>query len=731
MTGWGRFQGASTGLGARGSVPPAVGMLRCFSLPESPPRASNLLSEGNPLASFQGEAFSADRRRYAEAVTRVVTQPCASLAQRLGWKAARAAIIRTTIEAARALPAEASSPNRKRAGDEVSRLRAELARLFASLPEGDPGLGGSLIAAVAEHTLPPSARGSLGAVYTEAGMAGFAIDEGVRALGAPPGRVLDPACGAGVFLVEAAQRFGEEGTLFCGTDRDSAALEAARTRLDLLGISKSRVSLRAGDSLESLKGTRFDLVIGNPPYIRQEWLGGHRTKRAIAARLERYLPGAGAALDMKADLSVAFLLLGLARLRPGGVLTYVTSNAWLDALYGAPLRKFLAERAELRLVAEWEGKAFAHAAANPVVVVIRRPDKAARRPAIFARYSPSGVCDRRARKGNNETGTLGAWEAHRRAVSVRQLASESRWGTGLLRRTDLLDEIHRRAAGAFAPLSGIAALHYGTKPGLVDFFVVDGKTSEIESRFLIPVLASTSEVASLEVRPGHLPKRLFICALSRAELRKGRFHGALAHVIRGERSRTRKRARHTRPGLRYPEVPSLRGNDPWYSLRLRPQGDFAVPLLIRERHMIPYAPEGITASNMFYLGRFTNRALALPGTAILNSSAALMALESLGRINIGGRINVYGPEIRPLLVPDPQRMKGPALRAIARAFAPLRKRPVGTVSSEVHRPDRQALDTAVIEGVGLPRRYVALLAEALEERISRRLQREIATAAPF
>lgn len=683
------------------------------------------------MTSLQAEAPSADRRRYVEAVTRIVAQPCASLAQRLGWKAARAAIIRTTIAAARAIPAEASSPNGKRAGEELSRLRAELTRLFASLPGGDPDLGGSLIAAVAEHTLPPSARGSLGAVYTEAGMAGFAIDEGVRALGAPPGCVLDPACGAGVFLVEAARRFGEEGVLLYGTDRDSAALEVAGTRLDLLGVPKSRVSLCAGDSLRRVRGARFDLVIGNPPYIRQEWLGGHRAKRAIAARLERHLPGAGAALDGKADLSVAFLLLGLARLRPGGVLAYVTSNAWLDALYGAPLRKFLAERVELRLVAEWEGKAFAQAAANPVVVVIRRPDKAARRPAIFVRYSPAGLRDRGTRKGNNETGGLRDWKAHRREVSVRRLASESRWGAGLLRRADLLDEIYGRAPDAFAPLSKFAALHYGTKSGLVDFFVVDGETSEIESRFLIPVLASTMELASLEVRPGHLPRRLFVCALSRAELRRGRFPGALAHVIRGECSRTRKRGRHTRAGLPYPEVPSLRGNTPWYCLRPRPPGDFAIPLLIRERHMIPYAPERITASNMFYLGRFADPALALPGTAILNSSAALMALESLGRLNIGGRINVYGPEIRPLRVPDPRRMRGPALRAIARTFAPLRTRPVGTISREVRRPDRQALDTAVIEGVGLPRRYVALLAEALEERVSRRLLREIVTPVAF
>jgi SAM-dependent methyltransferase len=609
----------------------------------------------------------------------------------------------------RALPADERA--------RLDRLRAQLAAFFNALPGGDADLHGFLLASVAEATLPASIRGRTGAVYTDPGLAGFTLDAGLRALGRSPARLLDPACGGGAFLAEAAMRLRGTRVLLCGMDRDRPALAVARARFRLLGEGAPRISLRGVDALRNPPTRRFDLVIGNPPYVRQEALGGRDAKRATAARLERMLAGAAGVLGGKADLSVAFILLGLARLRPGGVLAYVTTNAWLDTMYGAPLRRFLAERAEVRLVAEWEGQAFPGAAINPVVIVIRRTERRAGRPALFARYAAEPP----AAKG---AGDEGRWRRRTRRVSPRRLASESRWGAALLRRPDVLEETFRHAPHAFARLGAIAALHYGTKPGLVEFFVLDARTADVEPSFLVPALTSTSEISGLEVRAADLPRRLFVCSLSGGILHGGNFPGASAHVRRGERRRTRKKARHTRAGVPFAKVPSVRGNAPWHSLRPRPPGDFAIPLLIRERPLVVRTPGRILATNMFYQGRFADPRMAQAGTAILNSVVALMAFESRGRINIGGRINVYGPELRPLPVPDPRRMGESARAAIAAAFEPLRWRPVGPVSEEILQEDRRALDATVLEAAGVPARFGPLLSEALAERVARRLRRE-------
>ena len=77
----------------------------------------------------------------------------------------------------------------------------------------------------------------------------------------------------------------------------------------------------------------FDVVIGNPPYVRQESL----TAAAKASYKARFATWAGAA-----DLYTYFIERGMALLRPGGVFAYIVANKWMRAGYGKPLRRWLA-----------------------------------------------------------------------------------------------------------------------------------------------------------------------------------------------------------------------------------------------------------------------------------------------------------------------------------------------------------------------------------------------------
>jgi methylase of polypeptide subunit release factors len=78
----------------------------------------------------------------------------------------------------------------------------------------------------------------------------------------------------------------------------------------------------------------FDVVLGNPPYVRQELLGP----------IKPYLEEHYAAYHGMADLFVYFYELGLNVLKPGGLLSFIVTNKWMKAGYGEPLRKLLAER---------------------------------------------------------------------------------------------------------------------------------------------------------------------------------------------------------------------------------------------------------------------------------------------------------------------------------------------------------------------------------------------------
>ncbi|MEO6891385.1 MAG: Eco57I restriction-modification methylase domain-containing protein [Ktedonobacteraceae bacterium] len=75
----------------------------------------------------------------------------------------------------------------------------------------------------------------------------------------------------------------------------------------------------------------FDVVIGNPPYVRQEKLGAD--KPFFQEHFEVY--------HGVADLFVYFFAQGLRLLRTGGRLAYISSNTWMRANYATPLRRHL------------------------------------------------------------------------------------------------------------------------------------------------------------------------------------------------------------------------------------------------------------------------------------------------------------------------------------------------------------------------------------------------------
>ena len=81
----------------------------------------------------------------------------------------------------------------------------------------------------------------------------------------------------------------------------------------------------------------FDVVIGNPPYVRQE-----KIKELKPTLKDQYDCYTGTA-----DLYVYFYECGFRMLRNNGVLTYISSNKYFRSAYGKKLRDFLARQAAL------------------------------------------------------------------------------------------------------------------------------------------------------------------------------------------------------------------------------------------------------------------------------------------------------------------------------------------------------------------------------------------------
>ena len=88
----------------------------------------------------------------------------------------------------------------------------------------------------------------------------------------------------------------------------------------------------------------FDIVIGNPPYVRHELI------RPIKPTLKRLFPEV---YTSTADLYVYFYKRGCELLHTSGVLTYISSNKFMRTAYGEKLRVFFTDDIRLNKVLDF------------------------------------------------------------------------------------------------------------------------------------------------------------------------------------------------------------------------------------------------------------------------------------------------------------------------------------------------------------------------------------------
>ena len=184
-------------------------------------------------------------------------------------------------------------------------------------------------------------RKQLGAWYTPLDLVDTVVDAVITpeflAGRTQPVTVLDPACGDGRFLAAAERRLNELGACasLTGCDLDASAIDAARTQLPPTS------ELLAADALAtSWHERRFDLVVGNPPYLSQ--MAASTTRGGTSRH------GGGPYADAAAE----FLALAGELVDPaGGRVALVLPQSLLASRDAATIRSSIAARS--RMVWSW------------------------------------------------------------------------------------------------------------------------------------------------------------------------------------------------------------------------------------------------------------------------------------------------------------------------------------------------------------------------------------------
>lgn len=118
------------------------------------------------------------------------------------------------------------------------------------------------------------------------------------------------------------------------------------------------------------KNGGFDIVLANPPYVRQEDLNASFKKKLFA----NYSAGvAESGLVKRSDLYCYFYVRASQLLRGNGVMAFICSNSWLDVDFGKPLKKFLKNNQHLvSIINSSKERQFVSAAVNTIISVSKK-----------------------------------------------------------------------------------------------------------------------------------------------------------------------------------------------------------------------------------------------------------------------------------------------------------------------------------------------------------------------
>jgi len=609
-------------------------------------------------------------------------------------------------------------PFTRRAEERIRTLLDTLNEFDFSKMESD------FLGRIYEKLIPPQDRKRLGQFYTPRGIVDLIVE---LTINKPDAVVLDPGCGSGSFLVRAYHRLRElkgiprevRGPLserfhrelleqIYGIDINqfpahlsviNLAIQNPRARIERVNVLvKDFFDIRPGQAtLVGFEGLTaegkptlvklppaFDVVVANPPYIRQELLGAkekEKIKRLIEDEFkDRLFIGAprkrvkGAiVLDKKSDIYIYFFVHGIRLLRDKGFLGFISSNKWLEVRYGRAFQRFLLDYTKIHYVIEFDRAVFPDAEVNTAVTVLERESDEAERKANVVKFV------RVKRRMERE-------ELLRLIRETEESYEDDNIRINLVRQSELTPgkwNIYLRAPPVYykivnhpavKPLGEIAEVFFGLKTGYNPFFILsekEVKEREIEEEYIKPILYSPKELKGLVVRKKDIHKYVLYVYKEKSALKSTK---VLEYIKYGERWKVKVSRGAERKPRYIPELESVKRHKPfWYSVpKLREPHIFIAQFSDKQLIIVYNEANALGSDNFLYiLCKSQNEAKVLAG--YLNSSIGGLCGELHSRSYGGGVLKIQTYEAKQIPVLDPSKISPIECSRIEEAFDQLVK----------------------------------------------------------
>lgn len=526
-----------------------------------------------------------------------------------------------------------------------------------------------------------------GGYYTPAPIAAF-LARWVLAI--EPRSVLEPSCGDGAF-VRAFGMLHRQTLTFTGVEL--SAEEAAKARASAQDNQCLTATIHNCDflawALAKLQtGDTFDAVVGNPPYIRYQYLEKH--DQALAEQIfSRYQ----LAFTKHTNAWVPFVIASIGLLAPGGRLAMVIPSELLHVLHAGSLRKYMLSQCQRVLLIDPNELLFEEALQGTVLLMVEkkaRPEQASQGVAVVA--AP-----------NNDFLATDPEPIFQQATYVSGDVLNGKWMKVLLSQQELEIFERVRRFPAIKRFSEIASVDVGIVTGANKFFLVDDATVDKYNLgdFVAPMFGRSEHCRGV-VYSKHVH-------LTNTE------RGLPTNFVRFDKTPFEELPSGPQRYIRLGEAQNLhtrykcRIRSPWYSV----PSVYATELsMLKRSHSYPRLilnQAGAYTTDTAY----RVRSVLAPSRLVYNFINSLTALtaELEGRHYGGGVLELVPSEIEKLLIPTAELLT-PDLKAL------------DAVISSTHNPGdllaRQ--DAIVLTAAGLSKVECELVQQAWSHVRSRRLR---------
>lgn len=488
---------------------------------------------------------------------------------------------------------------------------------------------------------------------------------------------------------------------------------------------------------------KFDGIASNFPFIQQEDIPNDKLSSFFKQEFEQsqaaFVREGNFHINERADYFAYCIYNSIRFIKAGGVISAITSNAWLGKEYGIQFKDFLLNNFHIKYIVRSNAEHwFSDSQVSTIFFVLEKiqsenptkfvslnfklstffdkEDIANQICQIENLYSQIDNCDNEANKEWNKDKSFRCVYHYkdgmmdvvkvRKSILVDSLTTETNWSQYFTAPNPL--QVFEQFIVPYTPK--VFNVIRGERTGWNPMFVIPNRdvvNSGIDPSYLVPYIKSPTEFTKIEFS-GNYNNYAFVCSKPLDKLDAGT-HNWIKRFVN---------AKNKNGSLTIPEA--CAGHKPfWYTISPK-SAHIVTAINPYERFFFTYSKNPFVIDQRL-IAMQVNKAYDVELiAALLNSVYTFLTLEFVGTSRNLGALDLNANYLKHLRLLNPDLISDSNKAEIIKAFAPLKNRTIETVFEEIKKEDRVNFDKSILRAYGIDESILPSLYEMLAESVYER-----------